>query len=668
MALARPPSVDTMPLRANRFAAITTAPFPLRDVTLRWLKGTERLGEPFRYRVKFISKEPIRNFGRLPGEPMTVGMLLADRRSVRHFNGIVTAFEYVGIEDTRRLNYEVELGPWIALLGLRRNSRIFHDKTSVEILRTIFAEHRGTFRVKVRGALPRRPICVQYDETDLDFVSRLMEQDGLYYFFEHTATDHVLILADDPADHDPCKPDVVPTQLNLRRFRYKEDMIWQWRERAALTPGRVSLMDYDHEKPNAALTALEPVPDAAMGDVRGTTTRLMNGGAGSLFGAKSAARTAPRSSQTREVFRFPGRFVSQKDAALYARREAEAIASRAYRVEVEGSMRQVTTGCRFRAENPYDQPDMAQIPTPSQSWLAIGMTFEITGEVGEHVETADPDDNTVFVYRTVVEAQAAATPFRPPVRTPWPRITGPQTAEVEGPAGSQVATDKLGRVRVRFRWDRDNAMPASGWIRVAQPWAGKGFGGLVTPRVGQEVLVHFHDGNPDWPIITGAVYNMTNLPAENLPTKGTRSSFRTQSVPSKGRQTYNEFRFEDAAGSEEVLLRAERDYNLKVGDTHRINVGTRFVLQASAAPTGTGGSFLEVEGDTIRLVTRGPAGAQGIEISPAGVLILGNTVALSSRMGPVTASPAILPLPQPSPVLAKSIGTLPVLRDARIVE
>lgn len=656
MSVSRPSAIEEMPLRANRFAAITAAPFSLKGVSLRWLRGSERLGQPFTYRVKFIAKDPVRNFGQMPGERMTVGMMLPDRRSVRYFNGIVTACEYLGIEDTRRLNYEIELQPWIALLGLRRNSRIFHEKTSLEVIRIIFGEHGGNFRVKVRGSLPKRTVCTQYEETDLAFVSRLMEQDGLYYFFEHTASEHVLVLADDPADHEPCKPEIVPTQLNLRRFRYKDDMIWQWFEKASLTSGRVELKDYDHEKPKAKLSGLEPVPPASMGDVRGTTTRMTEGGAGSQFAAKTAAKTAPRNTKTREVFSFPGHFTTPKDGEFYARRQAEAIASKAYRVRVEGSMRQVVVGCRFRAENPYDQPDMSKVTSPTHNWLAVAADFEITGEVGEGSGTEDPNDESVFIYRATIEAQAASTAFRPDRVTPWPCITGPQTAEVDGPRGSNIATDKLGRLRVRFHWDREGGDPASGWIRVAQSWAGKGFGGLVTPRVGQEVVVQFHNGNPDWPLITGAVYNTTNMPADTLPKEATRSSFRSQSVPGRN-STYNEFRIEDAAGNEEVLLRAERDYNLKVGDTHRSNIEKRYVMTTGPALSPTGALF-EVTRDSIRLMTRGPTGPQGVEISPAGVFIIGNMVGLMSRTSPVIATPAIVPIPQPTPPLTRALASM----------
>lgn len=659
-----PPPVEPLALTANRFVAITKAPFAIKNVSLRWLKGQEQLGEPFSYRLRFIAKDPVRNLGQVPGEAMTVSMLMADRQTLRHFNGIVTAFEYVGIEDTRRLNYEVELKPWLSLLALRRTSRIFHNQTSLEIVRQIFAEHGGTFRVRARGRLPRRDVCVQYDETDLAFVSRLLEQDGIYYFFEHTASQHTLVLADDPADHKPCSPENVPTHLNLRRFRYSDDVIWRWRENVALTPGRVALRDYDHEKPNARLDALEPVPDVVMGDVRGTTVRMVNGGAGSARGAKTATRTAPESDETREVFRFPGRFATPADGAFYARREAEQIASSTYRVFVEGSPRQVTTGCRFRAENPYDQPDMELIDAPSRSWLAIGLRFEVTGEVGDNGETRDADDGEIFLYKATVEAQSSETPFRPKRHTPWPRIVGPQTAEVFGPAGTDIATDELGRVRLRFCWERKDVL--SGWVRVGQSWAGKSFGGLVIPRVGQEVLVHFHDGNPDWPVITGAVYNMNNLPAEDLPARATRSSFRSRSVSSRGARSYNELRFDDAAGAEEILLRAERDLNLKAGDTHRINAKSRFVLSVGGS-TGRGESVIEVGPDGIRLSVSGAGGAQGLEITPTGIMIQGKTVALSSTTLPVTATPAIMPLPQLTPAHARAAVALAISpADSRI--
>ncbi|WP_138464449.1 type VI secretion system Vgr family protein [Poseidonocella sp. HB161398] len=654
-----PPPVAQGALPGNRHAAITAAPFPLEGVALRQVAGREALGEPFSYRVKFVSKDPLRGFGRLPGERMTVGLALAGR-GLRHFNGLIARAEFLGIEDTRRLNYEVELVPWLALLGLRRTCRLFHGQTSLEIVRTILAEHGGSFDIRLRTRLPQRPTTVQYNETDLDFVSRLLEEDGISYYFEHSATGHRMILADGPSGHDPCSPEAVPTHLNLGPFRYAADLIWRWSERTALTPGRVALADYDHEKPRAALSALEPVPAAAMGDIRGSAARIQPGGASSGAAPASAAETEPGTAALRESFDFPGCFLSREDGAFRARRRAEAIACEAYRAGIEGSMRQISAGCVFRAENPYDAPAMAERTEPVQRWLAVASEFEITGEAGESGAEAPR-----YLYRARVEALPAETPYRPPLRTPRPRIAGPQTAVVIGAGGAAPRTDRLGRIRLRFHWDREGGTPASGWVRVAQPWAGKGFGGLVLPRAGQEVVVQFHDGNPDWPLVTGALYNADHLPPETLPAGVARSTFRSQSLPG-GAGRYSEFRFDDSAGSEEVFLRAQRDYNLKVGETHRLSVGARYLLSA-AAGTGPSRSFVEVAPDGIRLVLQGPAGPQGIEIRPEGVSIIGTTVGLMSRQGPVCTLPVMAP--QPSPALTRALASVAIPpADGRIAD
>ncbi|QBF33985.1 type VI secretion system Vgr family protein [Thalassococcus sp. S3] len=642
-------------LRANRYATLTAAPFPLDGVSLRSLRGGDRLGEPFCYEVKFVTRKPVRDFGRMPGQSMTVGMMMADRRSVRFFNGIITSMRYVGLQQTRRPHYVAELRPWLSLLGYRRNSRIFHDKTSLDILSTIFGEHGGLYTVKVRGALPRRKICTQYDETDLAFVSRLMEQDGLYYYFQHEEKRHRMVLVSDPGDHMPCMPDVVPTHLNLRDYRYKTDSIWEWREAVSMTSGRVSLKDYDHEKPKAPLTALEPVPKVQLGDIRETEARIQPGGAGSQAAGVTSSWTEPKPDAFYENFTFPARFESRSDGAFYARIRAQEQASRAYRIEVDGSMRQVTTGSTFRANNPYDLPDNSDEQTSQQQFLALGQQIELSSEVGD----VEAEDETRFLYRATVEAQIASTKFRPERRTPWPRIHGPQTALVIGP--DTVATDRWGRVRVRFHWDRDDQN--STWIRVAQPWAGRTFGSLVLPRKGQEVVVMFHDGNPDWPIVTGAVYNDDNRPPEPLPARATRSVFRSQSVPGRAAD-HNELSFEDDAGKEEVLLKALKDHNLKVGKIYRVNVGEKYALSASARGNPTS-SFLEVKPDCVRLAVHGPTGPQGIEIGPEGVSIIGSNVGLMSRMGPVSATP--MPVPTPTPQLTKSAGSIAVAPfDAKI--
>ncbi|MFC7556278.1 type VI secretion system Vgr family protein [Pseudoroseomonas wenyumeiae] len=407
-------------LRDNRFAAITSAAFALNDVKLRWLKGRERLGEPFRYEAKIASRDPIRNFARVPGQEITAGFKLQD--GTRFLHGIVTRLEYLGLDETRRPHYAVEISSWLALLANRRNSRIFQNKTSLDIVTAIFGEHRGSFKNRTTARPPRREYCVQYDETDLDFVSRLLEQDGIYYYFEHTEGQHDLVLMDNAASHPDSRPDTVETHLNLKAFGYLDDVFWHWRETATLGPAKVVLDDYDEEKPTAQLMALGPVAPVATGGIptlNSISATPPRQGSGGRTGTAEADTLPGGGASASEVFTYPGRYRERRDGEFYAAIRAEEIACRAYRVHVEGSARQVTTGSVFKAANPFDIADKAMAPPPVERFLAIATEIEVFGDLGEVPEDSEGEPR---LYRSIVEAMPTVTQFRPPLRTPrpWP--------------------------------------------------------------------------------------------------------------------------------------------------------------------------------------------------------------------------------------------------------
>ncbi|MGO4124304.1 type VI secretion system Vgr family protein [Inquilinus sp. YAF38] len=632
-------------LKDNRFAAVTSAAFQLNEVYLRRLRGVERLGEPFVYEVTLASPDPIQTFAKVPGQSLTVGLKLKGT-ATRFFHGIVTRFQYLGLDDTERLNYVAEVRPWLSLLDYRRNSRIFQNKTSLEIITQIFQEHKGTFKGRPTGRLPRRPFCVQYDETDLAFVSRLMEQDGIYYYFEHAENRHDLVLVDNASSHKPCTPQVVETHHNLRPARnlHQEDLILRWEEMVSMQPDRVVFNDYDHEKPTANLEAVARVPSVKVGGIPPRKT-LAGGAASRRPGGSPVApvtatktSTAAGTSPTQETFVYPGRYIEKKDGDFYATIRAEELACNAYRARVESTARQITTGAIFTAANPFYYGDVDSRPKPTERFLAVGNEFTVVGEVGEvggAGENAVDAKGDRFLYRSMVEIIPATTQYRSLRRTPAPVIQGPQTAVVVGPKAETITTDKLGRIKVQFFWDREGKSDenSSCWIRVAQSWAGKGFGGLIIPRKGQEVVVDFIHGNPDWPLVTGVVYNATNLPPETLPADKTRSTFRTHT--DRGAvNAYNELRFEDKQDREEVYLQAQRQYNVKVLQKHAVDVTEKFVLTTGAATEektspmpslpGEESSRIEVTPDRIRFLVNSQKGWQLMELGPDGLIILAN--------------------------------------------
>lgn len=667
-------TIETL-LKDNRFAAVTSAAFQLNEVYLRRLRGTERLGEPFLYEVTLASPDPIQTFAKVPGQSLTVGLKLKGT-ATRFFHGIVTRFQYLGLDDTERLNYVAEVRPWLWLLEYRRNSRIFQNKTSLEIITTIFREHKGNFKGRPTGRLPRRPYCVQYDETDLAFVSRLMEQDGIYYYFEHAENRHDLVLVDDASSHKPCTPQVVETHHNLRPARnlHQEDLILRWEEVVSMQPDRVILNDYDHEQPRANLEAVARVPSVKVGGIppHKKSTGVLRLPAGAPVMAAKTTTARGGASPTQETFIYPGRYIEKKDGDFYAMIRAEELACNAYRARVESTARQITTGSIFTAANPFYYGDVDSRPRPTERFLAVGNEFTVVGEVGEvggSGENAVDAKGDRFLYRSMVEIIPATTQYRPLRRTPAPVIQGPQTAVVVGPKAETITTDKLGRIKVQFFWDREGKKDESSscWIRVAQSWAGKGFGGLIIPRIGQEVVVDFIHGNPDWPLVTGVVYNATNDPPETLPADKTRSTFRTHT--DRGAvNAYNELRFEDKQGQEEVYLKAQKDHNVEVGDVYSIDVKTQYVLTSSptamapgpAAATTPGSSRIEVTPDKIRFVVNGLTGPQVVEINGEGIAIFGTTIGLMARparAGAITSLPPVIPGP-PTPAMIKALAEL----------
>ncbi|WP_192247787.1 type VI secretion system Vgr family protein [Mesorhizobium caraganae] len=625
-------------LKHNRFAAVTSAAFQPNEIILRRLSGTERLGEPFLYEVKLATPHPVQNFTNIPGQFLTVGLKLKDA-GTRFFNGVITRLEYLGLDDTEHLNYMAELRPWLSLLDYRTNSRIFQNKTSIEVITQIFREHKGNFKNRTIGRFPERTFCVQYDETDLAFVSRLMEQDGLYYYFEHGENRHDLVLVDHLSSHETCKPEAVETHHNLRPARnlHRDDVILHWSEVVSLQSNKVVLKDYDHEKPMAELTAAARTPSVRIGGI--PPGKSAAGAGRRLSGATVVALetvTADLSSDMQETFIYPGGYKTKGDGDFYATIRAEELSCNAYRARIETTARQIKTGLVFKAANPFYYGEVGARPKATQRFLAIANEFTVLGELGDRAPGAVTTDQNAeyFLYHSTVEIIPASTQYRPPRRTPVPAIKGPQMAVVVGPRGETITTDQYGRIKVQFFWDREGNKDenSSCWIRVAQNWAGKGFGCLLTPRIGQEVMVDFVHGDPDRPLVTGVVYNGSNLPPEALPANKTRSTFRTHT--DRGTiADYNELRFEDRQGCEEVFLKAQKDHNVNVGNIYAIDVKTQYLL-TSASAAAAFGSSIEVTPDKIRLSVMGATGPQTIEISAAGITLMGGQGASIKVSGP----------------------------------
>ena len=514
------------------------------------LSALEGISRPFRFTVKLLANV-LTNMhqkvtaDKLVGKPMAVELELSGGKT-RFFNGIVENFAKTG-QDHQFAYYRAELVSWFSLLDLKADCRIFQDQTVPEVLQKVINELGFThyFRSDLSKQYTEWDYCVQYRETDFAFLSRLMEIEGISYHFEHNADhNHVLVLTDSPEGHKDC-----PQQSS---FRYVpevgigelEDVIHSWETRQELSSGKWVLRDYHLEMPRNTLEVTE------------------------------ASVNVTEENQKLEVFDYPGDFAKKFNQP----------ASRLSQVRPEGEKL-----VRLHMQ----QQEASHIVYDGTSYcrpLASGFKFTVNGAAQvpngpylltsiQHNALQHPaymtEANVPAFYNNAFSSMPASVPFLPARTTPKPIVHGPQTAQVidESPSGSteEIWPDKYGRVRVRFPWDREAKYAC--WIRVAQPWAGNMWGHQWIPRVGDEVVVTFLEGDPDCPLIVGSVYNANNMPPFSLPDNKTQSGILTHSSAGGGSANYNMLRFEDKEGSEEIFVQAEKDLNAVVENDETRKVG-----------------------------------------------------------------------------------------------
>jgi len=429
-----------------------------------------------------------------------------------------------GLLDGAR-SYVLQLVPWFWLLTRTADCRIFQNQTSVQIVQAIFNEMGfSDFQLNLSGSYATREYCVQYRETDFQFISRLLEDEGISYFFSHENGKHMLVLIDDAGGYVDCTENQV-VHIPIAGREQPSDRIITWQRAFELRSGKFTLTDYDFTKPTNNLLSQTPssVPLSAV--------------------------------KPYEIFDYPGGYLTTQQGGTRSRSRIESDESAYDVVRATGTYRSFTTGGKFTVKR---HPDAAE----------VGQSYAITSI--EH--TASRHDG----YRNRFEAIPAATVFRPPLQTPRPRIHGAQTALVVGPSGEEIWPDKYGRIKVLFHWDRlgTGDDTSSCWIRCAQSWTGSGWGTLFIPRVGQEVVVTFLEGDPDQPLITGTVANAGQMPAYTLPDNKTRSYIKSRSSQQGGASDSNEIRLEDLKGSEEIYIHAQKDCNRVVENNDTLTVGS----------------------------------------------------------------------------------------------
>jgi len=496
------------------------------DVLLFYrMNGVERLGELFEYELELLSEK---NFAveaeKLLGENITVGMVLQDG-SWRYFNGYVTRFGQYGTLG-QYAYYRATVRPWLWFLTQSSNCRIFQQKSVPDIVKQVFRDQGfSDIRERLNGSYAQREYCVQYRETDFNFASRLMEEEGIYYYFTHENGKHHLVLADSSASHDSY-PGYGKIPYHVEEGgtdRSRADHVHEWGFAREVQPGAYALTDYDFKKPKADLLV------------------------------KSAAQKKHAHSGY-ECFDYPGLYSETSVGDNFARHRIEERHARFERCDGKGNARGLAVGYLFSLTG---HPRRDQ----NREYLLFAAAYRL--HLDEYLSSAQVvDEDKLFECSFV--AMDRTQVFRPPRATPKPLIHGAQTAMVVGPAGEEIHTDQYGRVKVQFHWDRygKRDQNSSCWVRVSHPWAGKNWGMVALPRIGQEVIVDFLEGDPDRPIITGRVYNAVSMPPYKLPDNANLSTIKTNST--KGGGGFNEIRFDDKKGKEQVFFHAERNQDVRV--------------------------------------------------------------------------------------------------------
>lgn len=493
------------------------------------LSGAETLGRLFEYEIYALSSKSNINFDDLLGHHITLGFelpggLAAKRRFI---DGRVAQIGLVGMSG-ELFRYRILARPWTWMLTRTADCRIFQDKTVPEIIEEVFADLPDQdHELNLNGSYGKREYCVQYRETDFNFVSRLMEEEGIYYFFRHEKGKHTLVICDAIGAHKSVGS--IPFFPQDRPPRDDQEHIREWSVTREIQTGATAMRDYNFEKPSVDLTV-------------------------------TRSQERPHSESAHEVFDYPGEYLEPPEGEHLVRMRLEELQSAHERIEGLGNTRAVACGALFTLTG-FARTDQ------NREYLVVSARIEARNNLLETGATGGAEYHCRFELIPGKEAH-----YRTPRSTPRPIVQGPQTAVVVGPSGEEIFVDKYGRVKLQFHWDRlgKNDDKSSCWVRVSQIWAGKNFGWVTLPRIGQEVIVDFLEGDADRPIVTGRVYNAEQMPPWALPDNKTQSGILTRSSKEGSPANANEFRFEDKKGSEQVYLHAEKNQDIEVenDETH----------------------------------------------------------------------------------------------------
>ena len=523
--------------QSNREITVTT-PLGPDALLFHSMKGSEQLGRLSEYCVQLLSESGSVAIADILGQSMTVSVALPGDK-VRHFNGIVPRFRCTG----RRAGlpaYEAVVRPSLWLLTRSSDCRIFQDKSVIDIVKQVCGDamYGGLIVLDVAllsGTYEPMPYCVQYRETDFNFVARLLERAGIYFYFKHDSDKHTVVLADSYGAHSQ-----VPGYAALeftgegRRQDVAGEAILSWLAGGEIQSSSYAMNDFDFEKATASTSG----------------------------GLKVKSTIAAAFSQpSYEMFDYPGGYVKAAAGEDLARARMESLHGQCEQIEATSSARGLFPGGLFgMAEHPRDEQNKEYLVTAAQYEL-------VSDEYGSGAGSDQP------IFRCSFQAIGKEHAYRAVPVMAKPIVQGPQTAMVVGKAGEEIWTDQYGRIKVQFHWDRlgKDDEKSSCWVRVAQSWAGKGWGTMFLPRIGMEVVVSFLEGDPDRPLVTGCVYNSDTMPPYALPAGQTKSTIKSNT--SKGGGGFNEIRFEDKKDAEEIFIQAEKDFKRVVKNNDVLTVG-----------------------------------------------------------------------------------------------
>ncbi|GGD09366.1 type VI secretion system Vgr family protein [Halopseudomonas salina] len=666
------------------FTPANTAAFTLdihgiaHDFKVLSFTGTEAISQSYCFQLELVSERPDLDIEALLQQPAIFNFA----GQGKGIHGLIHRVAQ-GDAGKRLTRYHIDLVPHLFYLGHRTNQRIFQHLSVPEIISRVLNDHgiqADAYRFQLNSEYPQRVYCTQYDETDLHFIQRLCEEEGIHYHFEHSIDNHLLVFGDDQTGFP--KLDRPTAYIQDSGLVADEPVIKRFAMRIETRPSRITRRDYDFEKPHLLMEAAHKAEQPAEGDEQ------------------------PIPLPDLEDYDYPGRFTERARGKQLAKRSLERHRSDYRLAEGKSDVPTLVTG-HFLTLSEHPRAEWNDL------WLVVGIHHEgKQPQVLEESVTSDVKESDGFTqgYRNQFTAAPWDVQYRPQLDHPKPKVLGTQTAVVTGPKGEEIHCDQYGRIKVQFHWDREGQgnERTSCWLRVASTWAGNQYGGIAIPRVGMEVLITFLEADPDQPLVTGYLYHKTHPVPYELPANKTRSVFKTLRSP--GGDGYNELRIEDKKDQEQIYIHAQRDWDENIQHDQKIRVGnerhdrveansyTELMAEEHHTTHGerkteikandhlTVGTSQHVKLGTAQLLSAGEeihlssgmkivldagseitfkVGGSFVKLDPSGVTLVGPSVNINAGGSPGSGSGA-LPLPPVAPQPADTAPTGEALGRANV--